>query len=658
MSDHRALAPVFAALLLLLLLIVVGANLHWEISLPVVGLLRLGEWAVRGLYCSVPVLVLGTGIMAGLTRERGRTPAVMQLAAAWGAGWSAVMLFGIAMLASGTYSPLVWQVLAPLGWVALAVWLVAKRRYTTESLLELLGAVSRVHVPLISWRSLLLALAALASLHGSLPPDTRDELSYHLALPQLWSLQGDWWVPSDNFHLLFPGNTELIWAWAAATGGPLAPRFVTLVFALMTVGLLWHWIDRSGAPRWIRDASLVFLLVTPMALTSAAICYVEWPLVFFMILGWTAARAGVLSPRAALILTAVAWAAAVGMKYTSLLFIGLLALEWLVAASREGLRRALGAAAALTIALAVLAAPWLLRNWSATGDPIYPLGGMIGAGESAAEAGDLSRYARLDGPWRRLPWLYHATADPIADHRLHPLWLVLHLAILLAGWRWRRELPWWTVAGATLALLPYQPAPRIYLPLLVLDTMFIARLLQPFDSVRGSRALVTATLLATTVITVPLAGYELLISGGSAVPRYLIGLIGPDGYLRQRAVVTPVMDTVRAGTPADARLWAWCEDRILYFERWTRPDSPYGPPAGLEMLGERGPAALTAAAAGFDFVVVRRDRCPSDWGRVMFETRGWQVEPDVQHDMKLWFAENLSKVAADDRYVLYRVGRE
>ena len=67
---------------------------------------------------------------------------------------------------------------------------------------------------------------------------------------------------------------------------------------------------------------------------------------------------------------------------------------------------------------------------------------------------------------------------------------------------------------------------------------------------------------------------------------------------------------------------------------------------------------MTAAARDVDFVVIRRDRCPRDWGQVTFETRGWRVDPQVQHDMTVWISEHLSEVAADDRYVLYRVSHE
>jgi len=651
--------PVLGALLLLLLLIAIGASLHWEIALPVAGLLQFAEWLARGVYCSVPVLVAGTAVVTVLWPETSKPPLTLKLAASWGAGWTSVILLGLMTLALGVYSPLLWQILALAGWLGLVVWLFAKRRSWSTALRERLSAISVIAVPLFSWRSLLVALVVLASLHASLPPDTRDELGYHLSLPQLWSFQGDWWVPFDNFHLMFPANTELVWAWARATGGPLAPRFVTLVFALMTVALLWWLTDRTGTPHWIRDAGLVCLLMTPMVLISAAICYVEWPLVFFIILGWSFTRTvGELPDRVTVVVPAAAWAVAAGMKYTALLFIGLLTLEWFVTRFRIRPRRAVTAGVALVITLAVFAAPWLVRNWSAAGDPMYPLGGPLGIGDRGTAAQDLGRYVNLEGAWRWLPWLYHATADPIADHRLHPLWIVLHLAILSVGWRWRHELPWWTVVGATLALLPFQPAPRIYLPILVLDTMFIAPLLRPLDGVRGARALITSALLAAAVVSIPVAAYELLVTGGTAVPNYLIGLTDRDDYLRARGVITPVMEIVRSESPQDTRLWTWCEDRILYFERWTRSDSPYGPPAALVILGERGPDALSTAAADVDFVVVRRDRCPTDWNQVVFETRGWLIDPDVQHGLTAWISGHLTELATDDRYVLYRVDHE
>jgi hypothetical protein len=58
-----------------------------------------------------------------------------------------------------------------------------------------------------------------ALLLASFPPDARDELVYHHALPQFWGFQHDWWVPLDNLHWLFPANAELIWGYGLGAGG-------------------------------------------------------------------------------------------------------------------------------------------------------------------------------------------------------------------------------------------------------------------------------------------------------------------------------------------------------------------------------------------------------------------------------------------------------
>jgi hypothetical protein len=142
---------VFGALLLLLLLIAIGATRHWEIALPVVGLLRLGEWLLRGVYCSVPVLVVGAAILAGFVRRTRRFPFMLALAACWGAGWTAVILVGIAMLAVGVYSPLVWQVLAPVGWLGLVAWLLGNRESAAMSFGERFRTVHEHRIRETNW---------------------------------------------------------------------------------------------------------------------------------------------------------------------------------------------------------------------------------------------------------------------------------------------------------------------------------------------------------------------------------------------------------------------------------------------------------------------------------------------------------------------------
>jgi hypothetical protein len=655
--DRRSLVPLIAVLLLIGALVGIGLREHWTLALPVTGLLRLLTWLSRGLYCSVPILALGALLLPGVRRRASELPAALTISLYWGAGSVLVIAVGLVALAGGLYTPLLWQALAPIGWAAAVVWMVLDGWTPVISTWRRIRAAFTASPPLLSWTSLLVVLGLLAALHASLPPDTRDELAYHLVLPQLWSFQGDWWLPADNFHQLFPANAELLWGYAAAAGGSLAPRFVTLVFALLTVTLLWQWMDSRDVPASIRGISLVLLLSAPVVLTAAAICYVEWPLLFFLLLGWRLSRLGeILDERVALVGAAVAWGAAVGIKYTAALFVGMLFIEWLIRLLRVKPGRAPAAILAMTLACAVLAAPWLIRNHAATGDPLYPLGGAIGIGgadQHAAAA--LTEYTEITGVWKWLPWVYHATVDPVTDHRLHPLWPLLHLAVLALGWRWWRELPWITVVVATLALLPFNPSPRVYMPLLMLDTLFLPKLLAPFDRRSTDRGLVTAAVLLMVVVSLPISVHYLLIAGGTAVPDYLLGLSSEDRFVRDRGLVAPTTQWIREQSPEDARVWAWCEDRTLYLERWARSDSPYGPPGFLTTVADGGTAALTEAVSDVDLVLLRTDRCPESLHTTYFEKQNWPLDDQLRDALRGWAAEHLDEVLRDDRHVVYRV---
>jgi hypothetical protein len=454
---------------------------------------------------------------------------------------------------------------------------------------------------------------------------------------------------------MFPANTELVWAWADAVSGPLSPRFITLVFALLTVAILREWLVAEGLSPWVRNVSLVVLLVTPVALTSAAICYVEWPLLFFLFLGWRLSRgeAG-LSLGCTVPFTAVAWAVALGMKYSAMLFATLLALEWIAGTARRS-SRAIPAVISLVVAVSVLAAPWWIRNWVATGDPVFPLGGAFGLGPTGATAAALTGYVELEGFWRWMPWLYHSTVESISDHRLHPLWPVLHLVVLVAGWRRRRTLPWITVAVASAVLMAFTPAPRVELPLMLLVWLFLPGMLAGLENHQTARRIADSAVALVVLVSLPLALHYLFVTGGTAIPEYLLGLSGRDRYLAGRELLTPAVQWVHARTPEDAELWAWCEDQTLYFDRWTRADSPYGSPAFLRALESGGAAALTKEAAAVDYIVLNRSRCAEDWSRTDLERQGEEIVPADRALLQTWAAGHLQEETRDRWYVVYRV---
>jgi hypothetical protein len=188
--------------------------------------------------------------------------------------------------------------------------------------------------------------------------------------------------------------------------------------------------------------------------------------------------------------------------------------------------------------------------------------------------------------------------------------------------------------------------------------LFLPRLLESLADARSTRVVTTLALSVAVVVSLPVAWHYMFIAGGPSVPNYLLGVIDTPRYLAQQGLTTPVARWIDANVSKEARLWAWCEDRTLYFERWTRGDSPYGPPAFHGIVTDGGPEELDRQILDqeIDFIVLRRDRCPEDWSSATFEKRSWTIDSDTRTVLESWSTSRLVEVQRDDRYILYATG--
>jgi hypothetical protein len=642
---------------------VAGLLLGWPLAWPLVAVLRLLGWTLVAAYSAAPVLALGLALTRRFTSEDALS---WRLLSAWAVGWSVVVVAGTAMLAAGIYFEIAWVTLAASGNLVLLVFLVVRRwqplrelRNRAASAWKCLRAQGHV-----GWDLAIALCLASAVLLASLPPDARDELVYHLALPRFWSLQHDWWVPLDNAHWLFPANAEVIWGYGIAVGGIHVPRLLTLAFGLATLLLLGSWLAEQRYDPWTARVSMLFLVLAPMPLVLLGISNAEWLLLFFLLLGWRAGRLylATLRPGAAA-LTALSWGMGLGFKYTAFPVVAVLALEWLVALGRRhGVRRAPAAAAALVLAAVVFAGGWLFRNARVTGDPLYPVGGAL-LGAAAAEkaspdTGYLLNYSRLHGLWRLAPWLYHATADPVIDQRLHLGWPILLLGVAALGWRRMRDRPWFTVVIVSLLLLRFSPAPRAYVPIMGLAWLFLPDALRAVASRPRLRRAASAGMVLLLLTSLPWF-YVVLTRYSPGAGDYLLGRISDAEFLSRSGVVTPVVRYVNSSTPPDARIWLWCGEQTFYLERWTRASSSLDKPLFLtwfERFGERG-FSRRLAEARVDFVLVETSNCQIPPLSVRTEAREWPVAAELRPVIARWMKDNLREAARDGSYVLYRVAR-
>ncbi len=228
-----------------------------------------------------------------------------------------------------------------------------------------------------SWRSsgtlgrtigwLCALIFAFGLLKALAPPTGFDALVYHLSLPKTYLAIGHIGYMADNTFSGYPQLAEMLVTWSGALGASSGALIGWGMGLLATIGLLGHLSARLGPRRgWVAVAALLCGSSLATALASA---YVDWPsilmswgVLFFLDL-WAEKKKPYL----------VMWAGvfaglAFGTKYTAGLLapLGLLAILWI---SKQDWR----AAGRFLLAAFALAAPWLLRNAFATGNPFYPL---------------------------------------------------------------------------------------------------------------------------------------------------------------------------------------------------------------------------------------------------------------------------------------------
>jgi hypothetical protein len=647
---------------------VAGIVKGWPLAWPFVALTRIAWCLALLAYAVAPVLAIGGVLARWLFHDLWESAPAWRVFLAWAGGWGVVAAAGTALLAAGLYSETAWSAVAAFVNLVIVLLLIYRRWEPIRSLVRRFGGegdlARRVSMP-VGWSWVLLGLLAVAFLAASGPPVARDEVTYHLVVPRLWQFQGGWNVPTDNLHWLFPAATEVAWGYGFGVGGSHVPRLLTFAFGLMTVGMAWRWLVDEGFDAWTVRTSLVFLVAAPLTTVSLAMCNVEWPLVFYLFLGWWGSRRYLEScSGGSARLVGLAWGMALGTKYTAYPAVGLLFAESL---GRLVLRRKARAAVAhalwFAVGATVFAVPWLVRNLRLTGDPFYPLGVALGrasvpGASSPPAAAALLEYAHLARFWRLVPWLYHATADTVLDHRLHLGWPLLLAAVALLGWRVRASRPWFAAVGASLALVAFSPAPRAYLAPLALAWLFLPNFIAPLAASRSLRA-GTSAVLAVFVVSSVAPSYLSTIGSSQPVQEYLLGIKGEDQALRQAGFLSPAVRWVRDEVPPDGRLWVWGDEQVFYLARWARASSYLERPRFLTEFERLGPEGFSRLLEQWriGFVVVNRNNCPPPFTQVRSEGGLWSLRPELEDAWRRWAGESLREVARDQELVVFRVIR-
>ena len=205
------------------------------------------------------------------------------------------------------------------------------------------------------------------------PPLRFDALTYHLALPRLYLLNGNMAYSPDNMFWGMPQQTEMLYTFAMALGGTEAGATLGWGLGVLTLVGLLGYVSEKISPKagWVAVTCLLGGYSLAITLSWG---YTEWPVMLYG-LGtlialdtWRNSHA-----REALILPALFAGFALGTKYTAglLILIGLIVVLWDGLQNKD--RHVITNLVIFGGVATLISSPWWFKNWLATSNPFYPL---------------------------------------------------------------------------------------------------------------------------------------------------------------------------------------------------------------------------------------------------------------------------------------------
>ncbi len=214
------------------------------------------------------------------------------------------------------------------------------------------------------------------------PPYWWDELVYHVTVPRRWHADGALLVYGDLPYSAFPSGGEILFWVLGCVSTVETPRLV--VWAAMCLSLLAiYLLLQQTLERWIAAALAVVYALTRSVMFGATYTHVEIILTMYvaaMVMLATARPADVPDGDDTQVppwwlhgaILGLPAGAALGVKLTALPLLCVPAVLVVAANWKHQRRECLRTLAVFGLAAAAVAAPFYLRAWIHTGNPVYP----------------------------------------------------------------------------------------------------------------------------------------------------------------------------------------------------------------------------------------------------------------------------------------------
>jgi len=533
----------------------------------------------------------------------------------------------------------------------------------------------------IAFSVLMLMLVSYLAI-GLCPPFDTDSLRYHLRLPELYLQAHTFVYPERNHFAQFPLGAEMLYAIGLAFGGPSGANLIVVVAGMACLLGIYSLTAERFSPAAGVAAAVIFG-TTPLVGCLFGATVTDLFVCLYVVLGVGAvwrhrngtAVAGAMngaptpigrdesrpymggpeesSPPGGptyglLVLAGLCGGLATATKLGGGYAVGLMAVwaAWpsgtrvpRVGGEEEGhprdadatrgpkpLRRFL----AVAVAAALVVAPWIVKTWVVTGDPVFPLlTQMFGTKGwrpeyTAAYSAEVRSYGHVGGSvldyllsplWLTLDWKTYGTPAPLG-----PVWVALLVALALLGRRGRPVwgLTAWCAGFFALWLLTAQVA-RFVLPgLAVLSIIagFVA-----VELGRGLSAGRPAIPMPLSLIMVAMASWTCYWQWTAYEPYlYLTGQETRDEYVSLHADYYPVVKYANQKLPPGSRILFVGATLSYGLQVPALVETGFAGVTAVALANEtRSPAELAHAIAARGFTHILYDLQAPDqaWARKM-----------------------------------------
>ena len=530
----------------------------------------------------------------------------------------------------------------------------------------------------------LIAAPVVLSLIGALaPPTAKDTLLYHFALPKAFVAQGSNAFVEGNIASYLALGGEMHNVWAMLLGDLLGPRAaeagagaVNWLFFPLLLAAVFGWARELDSSRRFSLIAVLMVAAIPTAYHVAASSYVDLELALYITLAiYAVSRWWKSQENGWLILMAIFLGAALSIKLTTVFVLAAFAL---VVAFRA--RNASDSGRVLTFGMAtillalVVASPWYLRTWKATGSPVFPFYMSIWKGQ--APGWDVERSNLFQGmnslyggenktafDYLIAPWNLSVKAQPELDQYFDGVLGVAFLAGLpILIWAlWKLEMPVEIKIGAAAAAIMFlfwlfsSQQLRYLLPIVPVLAIAIAISAQRLFDRESMGSQVALTAASAAAILVSFAWFL-----QTAPLRVVLGGETREAYLARNLDYYPYYQYLNSETPADAKVWLIDLRRDTYnldrpaisdylFEDWTLKNMVWDARSTADLKAK-------AASLGVQYILTRHD--------VLFDydhtTLVDDKRPRAENEAKLKMAKELvldssRTVLSDNKFSLVKV---